>query len=187
MSAKKKQKQLQQAQEPKQEPVRTYVCPVCVKNEKTKGLMCSDCYTIYQKDVVRRVKKHQPVMLPIDFVLQRAEQNFDELTKEQAAKRKETTVFFGEAHRQVVSELQGVGRLSDKEFLECVMERYREIMMNAGQKELYERSEQLKKTVFSLKGQIDWMKKIKFNQSDRSEEETETRATNDVSETAAVA
>ncbi|MDP2910642.1 MAG: hypothetical protein Q8N58_02565 [bacterium] len=184
MSAKKNP---QQAQEPKQEQARTYICPACVKNEKTKGLMCPDCYTTYQKDVVRRIKKHQPVMFPLGFALQRARQNLDELTEKQAAKREETTVFFGEAHRQVTIELRGVGRLSDREFLECVMERYREIMIGAGKEELYRESEQLKKTVFSLKSQISWMEKLEFNQSDRSEEETGTRATKDVSETTAVA
>lgn len=187
MSAKKKL--LQQAQEPKQEPARAFICPACVKNEKTKGLVCTKCRESHQQEVMLRIGKHQPVRSLLDFALDAAEQNLNDFAKELDEKMGETRPFFASAHQEVSKELRRVGvRLPKEKFLEAVKERYHEIMVKAGQKELYERSEWLKEMVYSLESQMNWMKKLEANQAaEKSKEETEIGATEDVSETAAVA
>ncbi|OGZ17694.1 MAG: hypothetical protein A2V72_00120 [Candidatus Nealsonbacteria bacterium RBG_13_37_56] len=187
MSVKKKEQQQEQEQEQEQE----HICPVCLKNERTKGLMCSDCYGIHKEEVVKRIKdhNHQPARSQLEFVFDGTEQNLNNLTEELGEKMEETRTFFGQAHQEVSRELSRTGvRLEKKEFLECVKGRYREMLINAGSKALYERVEWLKKTVYFLEGQMNWFERLRVNQSgSKSEKEIKEKAAGDVPETAAVA
>ena len=183
MSVKKTKQQQEQEQ--------WHICPVCLKNEITKGLMCSGCYGIHKEEVVERIKdhNHQPARSPLEFVFDGTEQNLNKLTEEMEEKMEETRIFFGQAHQEVSRELLRIGvRLEKKEFLECVKGRYREILISAGLEVLYERVEWLKKTVYFLEGQMNWLEKLRTNQSgSKFEKETKEKATGNVSETIAVA
>jgi len=185
MSAKKTKQPQQKEQE------QEHICPVCLKNEITKGLMCSGCYGIHKEEVVKRIKdhNHQSARSQLEFAFDRTKQNFNNLTEELREKMEETRIFFSQAHQEISRELSKTGvRLEREEFLECVKGRYREMLISAGLEALYERVESLKKMVYFLEGQMNWFERLQINQSNsKSEKETEEKATGNVSETIAVA
>ena len=61
---------------------RTYICPACVVNEKTNGLICSDCQDEHKRISMSAIRTHRPVETELQYALKKTEENLTSLSKE---------------------------------------------------------------------------------------------------------
>ncbi len=144
---------------------KAYICPACVANEKTKGLICSDCQNEHKRISMSAIRGHRLVETELQYVLRKTEENLISLTKELEDLKSQTSSFFNEAYREVSRDSKGI-RFEKEDFIELVKERCHEIMENAGLKEQAERIERLKQTIGSLKEQKRWLEKLNHRKTE---------------------
>jgi len=148
------------------ETVETSVCPVCMEREISKGLMCSDCYNSHKEEAVRAIQEHEKAESQLEFAIRHTSENLTEIGRELQEKMAFTHPFFSEAYKEVRAECQSANlRLEKAEFIGLVKARYHKILKKAGQKELDERVEWLKRTVHSLESKMNWFERLADRQA----------------------
>jgi len=132
-----------------------------------KGLMCSACYADHAERAKAAIRAHKPAEGQLDFAIRRNTENLTLLGEELSSKMEQTRAFFGEAHSEVASECREAGLRFDRndsgqkaEFLDLVKARYQEIMLKAGQEELYNRVEWLKDQLHTGEDKLRWYEKL---------------------------
>lgn len=153
----------------------TYICPVCVVNEKTNGLMCSECQDEHKRISMSAIREHRPVETELQYALKKTEENLTSLTEELEDLKNQASPFFNKAYQEVKKESNGI-RFSKEGFIGLVKERCHEIMVKSGLKELAERIEWLKQTIGFLKNQKRWLEKINYREAERRATEYEKTA-----------
>ena len=154
---------------------RTYICPACVVNEKTNGLICSDCQDEHKRISMSAIREHRPVETQLQYVLRTTEENLISLAEKLENLKNQTSFYFNEAYREVSKESKGI-RVEKEDFIGLVKERYQEIMMKSGLEKQAKRIEWLKQTIRSLEEQKQWLKKIDHQNTKRKVAEYEKTA-----------
>jgi len=138
---------------------KTYICSVCVNNEKKKGLMCPPCYERHKGYVKHALHEHKRVETQIEYALRRTKENLTLLREELTSLMKQTRPYFNAAYEEIQGECRGV-RLKKEDFMDCVKKRLQEILEKAGLERTDERIEWLKKTIRALEDEAEWLRKI---------------------------
>ncbi len=151
---------------------KTYICSVCVDNEKKKGLMCPACYERHKDYVKQALHEHEQVETQTEYALRRTKENLTLLKEELTSLMKQTRPYFNTAHEEIHSECRGV-RLEKEDFMDCVKKRLQEILKKAGLERTDERIEWLKKTIRVLEDETEWLRKINIQKEVTDRVETE--------------
>ena len=154
---------------------RTYICPACVVNEKTNGLICSDCQDEHKRISMSAIRTHRPVETELQYALKKTEENLTSLSKELEDLKNQTSPYFSKAYQEVRKESNGI-RFEKEDFIGLVKKRCHEIMVKSEIKKLAERIEWLKQTIYFLENQKRWLEKINYREAERKAVEYEKTA-----------
>lgn len=154
---------------------RAYICPVCLTNEKTKGLICSDCQDEHKRISMSAIREHRPVETELQYVLRKTEENLTSLTEELEDLKNQTSPYFNKAYQEVREESKGI-RFEKEDFIGLVKDRYQEIMVKSGLEKQAKRIEWLRQTRRYLEEQKRWLKRVDYQNTERRVAEYEETA-----------